>query len=530
MQRRSILAGSLGAASLGLARPSYAQTERQRTLRFVPYADLAILDPIWTTVDVTRDHGYMIYDTLYGMDGHLRPRPQLAEGHTVEDDGKRWIVTLRSNIRFHDGEPIRAQDCVASLKRWMGAAPMGQTLKASLDGMSALDDHRIEFRLKRRFPLLLNVLGQATAPAPFIMPERVARVDYTQQITETVGSGPFVFKKDEYQLGTRVIYERFDSYQPTSDSGVGLTAGPKLAHFDRVEWRSLPDPSTAGAALQTGEVDWFSDPPSELLELFAHARNVEISRMELLPSVMVLRPNHLHPPFDNKKIRQALLPALSQEDYVMAAVGTDPARYAIGTGFFPPGSSMASDVGLEPLKGPRDIEKARRLIKDAGYSGELVRLLGLAQGGTTAAMAQVTADLFPRLGFNFEATLLDSASVTQRRRSMEPVEKGGWSISCWSFPGLWFENPGTHSLIRGNGRNAWFGWPTIPRMEELRDAWLDESDLARQQAIAREMQVVGMEELPCIPMGSLYKMTALNRNLRNRVAGFPIFWNLQRSA
>jgi peptide/nickel transport system substrate-binding protein len=155
---------------------------------------------------------------------------------------------------------------------------------------------------------------------------------------------------------------------------------------------------------------------------------------------------------------------------------------------------------------------------------------GNAEGGVTGTMAQVTADLMPRLGFNFEAALLDSASVTQRRRSMEPVENGGWSLSCWAFPGLWFENPGTHSLIRGNGKDAWFGWPTAPRIEALRDEWLVAPTPEAQQRLAREMQVVAMDELPSIPLGCLYRLTALKRSLRGRVAGFPIFWNLRRDA
>jgi len=530
MQRRAFLAGGLGTAGLAtLGRPALAQPARQRVLRFVPYTSLAILDPIWTTVDITRDHGYMVYDTLYGLDDKLQPRPQLAEGHSVEQDGRLWTITLRSGPRFHDGEPVRARDCVASLERWMAVAPMGRTLQASLDTLRAVDDRRMQFRLKRPFPLLLNVLAQATAPVPFIMPERVASTDPTKQIAETIGSGPFVFKRDEYQLGVQTVYERFAGYVPTPDGGSGLTAGPKQVHFDRVEWLHIPDASTAGAALQTGEVDWYAAPPAELIDLLRSFRDVEVGRMELLPSVMVMRPNHLQPPFDNKKLRQALLPALSQADYAMAAVGTDPTQYAIGTGFFPPGSPMASDAGLAPLLGPRDLDLARRLIKESGYSGETVRLLGPAEGTVTAAMAQVTADLFPRLGFNFEATLVDSATVTQRRRSMEPVERGGWSITCWSFPGLWFENPGTHSLLRGNGKEAWFGWPDVPKLEELRNAWLDAPDLATQQRIAREMQVVGMEELPCIPLGALYRMTALKKSLQGRITGFPIFWNLRRA-
>ena len=527
MKRRGFLAGSAAAA---LARPALAQPAQQRVLRFVPYADLTVLDPIWTTIDIVRDYGYMVYDTLYGVDATLQPRPQLAEGHVFSDDGRTCIITLRSGILFHDGEPIRARDCVASLKRWMAAAPMGQTIYALLDELTALDDRRLQFRLKRPFPLLIATLGQPIAPVPFIMPERVAQTDASKQITDTTGSGPYRFRRDEYQLGSLAAFERFDRYSPTPAAGTGLVAGPKLAHFDRVEWRRIPDPSTAAAALQNKEVDWYADPDPDLVQLLSRQADITIGRSELLPTVCVMRLNFLHAPFDNRAIRQALLPAINQADFVMAAVGTDPSRYKTGAGFFPPGAPMASDAGLGPLAGPRDLGKAREMIKAAGYDGAKVRLLGTTDAGPTNAMAQVTADLFPRLGFNFEPTLMDGGSVTQRRRSMEPVDKGGWSVSCWAFPGLWFQNPATHILLRGNGKDAWFGWPTIPRLEELRNDWMETPDQDRQKQIARQIQEVGMQELPCIPLGAIYRVTALRKNLVGREVGFPIFWNIRRDA
>ncbi|MCW3475240.1 ABC transporter substrate-binding protein [Limobrevibacterium gyesilva] len=529
MDRRSFLATGAAAATAALARPALAQSERQRVLRFVPYSDLTVLDPIWTTADVVRDHGYLIYDTLYGTDGAYQPQPQLAEGHVFEQDGKICTITLRAGPTFHDGQPIRARDVVASLQRWMAVAPMGQTLNSVLDELSALDDRRIRFRLKRPFPLLIQTLAQPIAPVPFIMPERVARTDPSKQLTDTTGSGPFRFKRDEYRPGNIAAYERFAAYQPTPAGGSGLTAGPKVAQFDRIEWRIIPDAATAAAALQQGEVDWFSDPPAEILELVRRSRDLAVSRMDLLPLVCVMRWNQLVPPFDSKAMRQALLPAIDQADFVMAAAGTDPDNFATGTGMFPAGSPMASDAGLEPLQGPRDLNKAKRLLKEAGYDGQLVRLIGPTDTVTTAALTQVAADLLRRLGLNLDAALTDSGTVVQRRRSMQPLDKGGWSVGCWAFPGLWFINPATHILLRGNGRDAWFGWPTAPRLEALRDQWMEATDLAAQKRIAREIQVVAMDELPCIPLGCVYRSTAMRRDLKDRVVGMPLFWNIRRA-
>ena len=529
VNRRNLLSAAAALAVAGLPRPGIAQSERARTLRFVPYSDLTVLDPVWTTADIVRDHGYLIYDTLYGTDDVFQPQPQMAEGHLFEDGGRQCTITLRSGLTFHDGEPVLARDCIASLQRWMHVAPMGQTLAANLDELTAPDDRRLRFRLKRPFPLLLNVLAQPTAPVPFIMPARVAATPPNKQLTDATGSGPFRFKQDEYRPGNLAAYERFASYSPTSSKGTGLTAGPKRANFDRIEWRIIPDASTASGVLQQGEVDWISEPPAELLELLRRSPKLDVSRMELLPSVCVMRWNQLNPPFDAKAMRQALLPAIEQADFVAAAVGTDPRDSVVGTGFFPPGSPMASDAGLAPLLGKRDVDLAKQLLKQAGYDGQLVRLIGPTDTVTTAALTQVAADLFRRLGLNLDAALSDSGTVVQRRRSMEPLDKGGWSVGCWSFPGLWFLNPATHILLRGNGRDAWFGWPTAPRLEEMRDHWMATSDLDVQKEIAREIQVAAMDELPCIPLGCVYRSTVMSRDLRDRVTGMPFFWNIRRA-
>ncbi|TCR67113.1 ABC transporter substrate-binding protein [Bosea sp. BK604] len=530
MHRRDFLKAGAAAAMAGVSRPALAQSDSQRVLRFVPYTDLTILDPMWSTVDITRDYGYMVYDTLYGLDSEFQPQPQLAEGHLWEDDGRSCTITLRDGITFHDGEPIRARDCVASLKRWAQAAPMGATLMAFTNELTAIDDRRLRFKLKRPFPMLPAVLGQLSAPAPLIMPERVASVDTKTQITDTTGSGPFRFRKDEFKLGDIAVFEKFQGYKPTPVRATGPTAGPKQVFFDRVEWRRIPDPATAAAALQTRVVDWIGQPTTDTVELLTGHKEIDLPQLEAIPSMAMMRLNALHPPFNNKKIRQALLPAIEQSDFCMAVAGTDPKNFATGTGFFPPGTVLASEAGLEPLKGPRSMEKAKQLLKEAGYANEPVRLLGAADSqSATTPLAQVAGDVLTRLGLNMDVTLLDNAAVSQRRRSEEPVEKGGWSLSCWLFPGAWFINPGTNIMLRGNGRDAWFGWPTIPKLEQLRDAWLEAPSLDEQKRIARDMQIVGMDELPAIPLGAIYRQTALHKSLVDRVKVATMFWNIRRA-
>lgn len=255
MYRRNLFAGAAGlAASSVLPAPLLAQGSRANTLRFVPQANLTALDPIWTSAIVTQMHGYHVFDTLYGMDGQLRPRPQMAEGHEVSANGLIWRIRLREGLRFHDGEPVRAADCAASLARWSKRDPFGQILAERVEEWRAADDRTLEIRLKRPFALLLDALAKPDANVPFIMPERLARTDANTQVSEMVGSGPYRFIRAEFVSGSRVVYEKFDGYRPRNEPTDGA-AGAKIAHYQRIEWHILPDPATAAAALQAGEVD-----------------------------------------------------------------------------------------------------------------------------------------------------------------------------------------------------------------------------------------------------------------------------------
>ncbi|MCK8783617.1 ABC transporter substrate-binding protein [Roseomonas sp. NAR14] len=525
MLRRTVLAGAAAAA---LPRFSIAQPAASRVVKFVPQANLGSLDPIWTTANITRNHGYMIYDTLYGTDAALEPKPQMAEGHVFEDGDRVCTITLRSGLRFHDGETVRAADAVASLKRWMKRSPMGQKLEPSVDELVAVDDRRLRFRLKRRFPLLIQALGWPAGPVPFIMPERIANTDPFQQIRETVGSGPFRFKADEFNSGSLIVYERNPTYSPTPVAASGLTAGPKQVFFDRVEWKIITDGATSAAALQSGEIDWFEQPAPELQELLKRSRTLSVEPIDTLPLCGMLRLNHLHPPFDDKRVRQALLPAIDQADFMSAIVGPDPSQYDARCGVFTPGTPLANQAGLEPLLGPRSLDRAKALLREAGYTNQPMRLIGPTDILAPSAMTQVAADLFRRMGFNMDLALSDWGTVIQRRASREPVEKNGWSMLLTSFSSFDFIDPVGHSGIRGNGANAWFGWPNIPRLEELRNAWFEAPDLPAQKRIAEDIQRTAIEEVAYIPVGAYLSSTALRKDLRDRVKGFAIFWNLRR--
>ena len=229
-------------------------------LRFIPNANLTSLDPIWTTALVAQAHGYLVYDTLYGIDASNKLQPQMCAGHDVSADELTWTFTLRDGLAFHDGEKVLAKDCVMSLKRWASRNSFGQQLTRVANEIVALDDRRFQIRLKKPFRQMLYGLG---ARSCFMMPERMAKTPASEQVKETIGSGPFRFLPGEWVSGARAGYARFDGYVPRQEPP-SFYAGGKVAHFERVEWIVQPDSATAAAALQKGEVDWVEQPLIDL--------------------------------------------------------------------------------------------------------------------------------------------------------------------------------------------------------------------------------------------------------------------------
>lgn len=524
MKRRTFLAGTATA----LAAPAIAQGNA-RVLRFIPQADLTALDPMWTTAYVTRNHGFMVYDTLFGQNSQYQPSPQMLEGFTTENDGKLWRLTLREGLRFHDNEPVRARDCVASLTRWGKRDAFGGKLMENTDELSAADDRTVVFRLKRPFPLLPNALAKTPGFLPVIMPERIAATDPFTQVQDMTGSGPYRFVASERVPGARTVYERFAGYKPREGGVTDWTAGPKVVNFDRVEWTTIPDPTTAANALINNEQDWWDYATADLMPLLRRSRGVKVVVQEPSGQIAILRMNHLQPPFNNPAIRRALLGAVSQEDVVTTVVGTDKGMSRTGVGYFCPDTPMASTVGLEVFNGPRDMAKVRADLKAAGYNNERVVLMAATDFPVLKAMADVTADMFKQAGLNVDYQATDWGSVITRRAKKDPVDQGGWSAFCTAWAGTDHLNPSGHLSLRTNGEQAWFGWPTDPTIEQLRDKWFEAPDVPAQAAICADIQKQALQSLPYIPLGQYLQPTAYRDSLQGVLNGFALFWNVKRA-
>ena len=526
MKRRDVLAGS---AAFALAAPAVRAAGDPKLLKFVPQADIALLDPHFASALVTRNYAYMVFDTLYGVDDAARPRPQMAAGHVIEDDGKTWKITLREGLRFHDGQKVLARDAVASLKRWARRDVYAISVFAQVDDLSALDDNTLQFRLKRPFRLLADLLAKPTPYASAIMPERLAVAAPGQQVTEIVGSGPYKFVMKERVPGSLAVFARNTNYVPRTDGPPVGTAGPKIANFDRVEWHTIPDAATAAAALQSGEVDWWEQPTTDLLPLLRKDPNINVEIIDTLGYQAVLRFNHLYKPFDNPGIRRALLGAFSQTDMMEAVAGEDRTMWKDSVGIFSPASPFANDAGMEVLNSPRDLDKVKRELAAAGYNGEKFAFLVPTDLPAINAMSEVAGDVFHRLGMNMDYIAQDWATTAQRLLSQEPIDKGGWSLNANYGPGFSAMSPAAHSFLRGLGKQSLFGWPTAPRIEELRTAWIDTTDPNEQQRLCRELQLQAFQDVPYIPLGAFFFAAAYRKNLTGMLkGGVAQFTNVRR--
>jgi peptide/nickel transport system substrate-binding protein len=522
MRRRNLLAG----AAAALAAPAIGATTK--TLFFAPQSPLASLDPVWTSAMTTRNIGFQIYDLLFGRDEWMTPKPQMLAGYVVEDDGKRWVMTLRENQWFHDGDKVLARDCVASINRWRVRDPSGATLSLRLDSLEAPDDRTIVLRLKRKLPSLPNLLSKFQT-ACVMVPERLAKTDPYKQMPEAIGSGPFRFLPDEYVIGSHAALVPFERYTPR-DEKPSFTSGGHKVLVDRMEWKMIPDAATAANALVTGEIDWLEMPLPDLLPVLQSAPNVKIGRLDDYGFISQLRPNHTVAPTNNLKLRQAIRAAISQREVMDAMMGADPDSAIVPMGYLATGKPEVDNAGIEELTKKRSPAEIKAMFADAGYNGERLVLLHTTDQPFYNLATLVVADSLTRVGVKVEDQAMDWGTTLQRRSSKEPLDKGGWSLFVSVTPVPEYRDPLLGSLLRGNGKDAWIGWPDDPKMEAAYAAWLDAEDPAELTRLEREIELIATADVPFIPLGRYRPRVAWSRSLSDPGKGpAPTFWNVSKS-
>jgi peptide/nickel transport system substrate-binding protein len=519
--RRSLLALAALTAVIHLAAPARAE----KTLRVVMHSDLKILDPIWTTAYIVRNHGYMIYDTLFAQDEKGEVKPQMVDKYDVSTDKLTYTITLRDGLLWHDGTPVKSEDCVASIKRWAAKDATGQKLMSFVAGIDVVDDKTFTIKLKEPTGLVLIGLGKPSSNVPFMMPKRVAETDPNTQISDFTGSGPFVFKQDEWKPGDKTVYLKNAKYTPRAEPASGL-AGGKVVNVDRVEWRAISDHQQAANALLAGELDYVEAPKHDLLPLLKGDANVRLWNYNPLGNQFTFRPNHLQRPFDNVKVRQALWYAFNQKDFLEAVIGNSD-YYKPCKAMFVCGTALASDKGMDGLL-QSDFAKARELLKQGGYDGTPIVLMQSTDLDVLTNLAPVAKALMEKAGFKVDMQAMDWQTLVARRTKKDPANAGGWHAFLTSWVAADITNPVMAGYFNSACDKALFGWPCDPEMEKLRDAFARETEPAKQKAIAEAVQVRATEQTPHIHLGQWYQPIAT----RKTVAGIlttpvPVFWNIQ---
>ncbi|MCW3475264.1 ABC transporter substrate-binding protein [Limobrevibacterium gyesilva] len=530
--RRTIMTTGLAAAAT-VAGPGILRAQTRppaaRTIRAVPHGDIPTYDPIWTTANMSAYHGAMVYDTLFGIDANLAPQPQMVSGFGVSEDKLTWTFELRDGLRWSDGSAVTSADAVPSIRRWAVRSGSGQLLLPRIRDVSAKDDKTFIIALKEPFPLLLDMLASSTTPLCFIMRKREAETDPMQKIDQVVGSGPFILNAGETKAGNQYVYDKNPNYVPRGEPPSGI-AGGKVVKVDRVIFQNMPDSQTAVAALQAGEIDFYEIPPIDLLDQLQGDPNITVENLFELGAEGYIGLNWLHPPFDNQKLRQALLYIVKQED-MLRPTFVDPKWYRTCGSWFACGSPIENDANTAWFKGGQDLAKARALMKEGGYDGRPVVMLQATNIPYMMNAATVMAQQMRSAGFNVQLAPMDWANVVQRRSSKAPPDQGGWNIFFTSSGGLAMSNPYMIGGMATIGDKGWFGWPTDERNEQLRDQWLKAETLEQRKVVAAQIQDNAWNIVPHMYYGQWVQPTAHRKNVTGwlHVPEVIPFWNVVKT-
>ncbi len=496
------------------------------TLRVVMHSDLKIVDPIWTTAYMSRNYGYMVYDTLFAMDSDLNIKPQMVDSYSVSDDKLTYTFKMRSGLRFHDGAEVTADDVIASLQRWGKKDSMGQKLMEFTDNLKAEGKDTVVLSLKKPFGLALMALAKPSSNVPFIMPKSVASTPADKQIEQYTGSGPFIFNSAAWKPGDTVVFDKNAAYTPRGEDS-SWAAGGKKVLVDRVEWVSMPDQQTATNALIAGEIDFIESPSTDLLPILEAEDTISVVNLNPLGLQYMLRLNHLHPPFNNPKVRRAALAAVNQEDFLKAAIGNEK-YYLPCPAMFMCGTPLASEKGADIMM-KSDYDLAKKLLKEAGYDGTPIVLMHSTDVDSLSRLAPVAAQAWRKAGFKVDMQSMDWQTLVSRRSKREVPAEGGWNAFLTAWVAADILNPIMAAGFAAGCDKAWFGWPCDSKMEELRDQFIA-ADPKDQPKIAEMIQVRAMEVVTHAHAGQWYRPSAWRKD---RLSGVlegpaPFFWNIAK--
>lgn len=519
----------VAAAMIAGSRYAPSAAAQEKVIRAALHADVRSVDPFWTTQTIVSIHALFVYDTLFAVDSNSVPQPQMVGHYEISEDRKTYTFTLRDGLKFHDGSPVTTADVVASLKRWGARDGSGQRLMSMTASMDIVDDKTFRLVLNEPYGLVLESLGKASSSVPVIMRKKDAEVDPNLQITEVVGSGPFRFERDKWVPGSKVVYTKNKDYVPRAEPASGI-AGGKVVKVDRIELIWMPDPQTAMSALINGEIDFYERPPLDFIPMLRQARGVALLKLgDMMTDFGIIRLNHLQPPFNNEKARQAMYRLVNQEDILRATIG-NPEFYLVCPGLIFCGSPFANDAGSDVIK-DYNPKKALQMLKEAGYKGEPITVLHATDHPTMNPATQVLIEAMRDAGVNLDIQAMDWGSVVSRRTKKDPPAQGGWNIFLTTSSALSGANPVIHTWIGGGCDKTPPGWPCDQKLEELRTAWGMAASDEERMKLAREIQAEAVKTVAYIPFGQWAQPPAYRSDRLSGIVGhvgMPVFWNIEK--
>ena len=476
------------------------------TLRWIPQGSVASLDSHVTSAAVTLGYGYNMYDTLVSWDAEGALQPQMLEDWSVEEDGTKFVFTLREGQKFHDGNALTSDDVIASLDRWRQKAAYGPFFNEVLEGFTKIDDMTLTAEFSEPVGIFLQGLGIPTVSYPIVMPSSVAETPVSDIISDHTGSGPFQFV--EWDLGNRIILEKFQDYSPR-DEAPSFLAGGKVAYLDKLEMIEVPDQETRVAALVTGEVDFLDIMSLDFYDTLNDDPNVEVE-IGKPGSQPIFYFNKSIPPFDmtpNGQLMRQAIQALTNAEEIMQGYGpsdlwaTCPSMFSCGTFF-------ANEVVPEKYN-MNNVELAKQLLDEAGYDGEPLIILDPADFPTIHPIPIVLNEQLKRAGVEVDYRVVDWATEVQIVLS----PRGSPASKEWHIAPTWMSSWAFLPLANGIITKDGIGFYESPAMQDLRARFARESDLNELKKIADEMQRVYFEEVPYVHLGNFFQLRAMNKSL-----------------
>lgn len=525
LNRREALLFSASAMLFAATSTRVAAQVAGKTLRFAPHSALRVLDPVTTSAYITRNHGYLVYDTLFSVDSASVPKPQMVDTWEMSADGLSWTFTLRDGLAFHDDAAVTADDVVSSVKRWWQKDVVGLRLQAVTSDLSAVDAKTFRFTLSEPFGVMLEALARTSSIPLFIMPKRIADLPPGTMLEEVVGSGPYKFLADEFRPGVSWSYARNEAYVPREEAADGL-AGGKVPRVDRIDTIWFPSPDTAISALLNNELDMIESVSPDRRVSFAGS-NVELVR-KASPTASTIRFNWAQPPFDDVLLRRAVQKVVSQIDYLDVAVG-DPDAYEECGAYFGCGTPLETTAGYEE-NGLQNVEEAKKLVAESGYNGEEIVIITPGDVASFSTLAPLTQQLLSAIGIKSRIDTMEWSAFLERRGKTTPVADGGWNLAHAVFDRIDLLSPLGNMNFDARGAAGYTGFVDDPETQELKNQYQRESDPEKQKAIAEEMQKRAFDLVFYIPLGTYYQFTAVRPEITDYVsAAVPALWSLEKA-